>query len=602
MISFIVDEIDLHYYQAELLLLSISKNTNYLPRDIVVQCVNKIEPSFFNFLNDKGYQYNVISSFLDEKYCNKLQQLDFFIDKNVDGVILLDTDMFVVGDLSFIKGDKVIGKIVDAPNPPIDLLRGIYKEADLSSPSETTTDWELVENNTFDNNFNGGFYYVPKKHIKTVSDSWKEWGEWLYNKPELFNDKSKFIHVDQISFSLAIHSNKIEYQHLQANYNYPIHSSAKPSSFSENEDLKILHYHHKLDVFGCIESDSVTSKKVIKAINIANDIIVNNKEFTFLKKYKKSLISPFQKTEMVNTFEKRIKQMVEKSKINMILHAGTPKTGTTSLQFYLHNNKGLLLKEGYLYPEIDASFDVPKHQWLVACLLNNDFDLLFNKILDIHRNAVDKGANTIILSTEGIYNHWSDYSAEAKCILHVISLNFNLTLWVIFRDPKSFLESFYKQNLKNPQLKNVDCYGKDLSFSESLKDKWFLNKLDYLGFVMESKSVFGSENVKLFNYSKNIVNKLCDELNLNRDEFLEIKSENKGQSSIAVELLRVINRYNLSYEDKNKVLKKIDKADTILIKYATDSNIVSIQDKQIIAAKLFQSKVILKEDYNLEIN
>ena len=40
----------------------------------------------------------------------------------------------------------------------------------------------------------------------------------------------------------------------------------------------------------------------------------------------------------------------------LFLHIGTPKTATTSIQYFLHNNNELLLKLGYEFPDTQSDF------------------------------------------------------------------------------------------------------------------------------------------------------------------------------------------------------------------------------------------------------
>ncbi|MEA2019449.1 MAG: hypothetical protein U9N59_13505 [Campylobacterota bacterium] len=596
-ISFVVDRLPLHYYQAELLLYSIEKNTSYKKNDIIVQCLSRVDKEFFKFLEDHGYKYNIIEPYLDGKYCNKLQQLEYFKDKEIDGVILIDTDMFVIDDISDIKGDKIMAKIVDAPNPTLSTLKKIYTKASLELPKIVSSDWEMPNSDTLQNNFNGGFYYIPKKYINIISEDWKKWGEWLYNKKELFDNQKQFIHVDQISFSLAVYKNELQYSELSANYNFPIHSSVNIGSFKHDEEIKIIHYHREINNFGLVNSSKVTAQNVKDAVVKANIIILENNKLELFKYYKKSLTSNLDFSNKVNSFEVQLRELINQKKFNLILHAGTPKTGTTSLQ-HIFNNNYLLLKENkYLYPRVNLHSNPPKHQWIVSCLLNNNFDELLGYLTEIYQEAIDSDIKTIILSTEGIYNHWWDFSDEAKAVLQIISQFFDLKLWISFREPVSFLESFYRQNLKNPQIDLVNCYGKNLTFEEMFDDTWFCKHFDYLGFIYECEEVFGQQNIKIFKFSDKIIEDICSELKISI-ELNNVKKENIGQSSVAVDVLKTINKYNLDPQDKKKIVKQLSVLDEILYKYTKDDIIDNEMKNKIYLTSALDSN-ILKNDYNL---
>lgn len=599
LVSFVVDRLPLHYYQAELLLYSLEKNAGIAKDHIVVQCLNRVDNIFLDFLNKNGYKYHIIEPYLDGKYCNKLQQLEYFVDRDdIEGVVLMDADMFALNPLKDLQGDCVMAKVVDLSNPKIETLKTIYNEAKLIIPKEIETDCNIDNNATLDNNFNGGFYYIPQRYINIMAQEWKKWGVWLYDKPQLFDDPQKFIHVDQISFSLALAANRIKYKHLSTNYNFPIHFNGEFNYYNQENQIEILHYHREIDQFGLLNSDKVKASSIEKYIQIANDSIVQKGQSAFFRIYKQSLKPRLEFDSSVIEYEKKIQKLVTK-RLKLIIHAGTPKTGTTSLQFFMDKNNEKLKEKGYLYPKEYIGTFEPKHQWIVSCLKAKDYNTFFRYIERIYNKAIDDNIDTIFLSTEGVYNHWWDYDAQSKAILQVMAKYFNLRIWVVFRDSYSFLDSLYRQYLKNPQLAIVDCYGKDLSFGDMYRDKWFERHLDYLGFIYDCESIFGENNIKVFKYSNEILEMIIDELKLDINVESR-KRENIGQSSIAVELLRVINRYNLDGGDKQEVVKQLSNMDEILKKY--DNTVCEIDNdtKKTIQDKFNLQSFILREKYGLD--
>jgi len=441
-ISFVIDKIPLHYYQAELLLYSLEQNTSYKKKNIIVQCLKNVDEKFLAYLQNNDYKYNLIEPYLDKKYCNKLQQLKYFLNKDVDGVILIDSDMFILENLSDIYGEHIMAKIVDAPNPMLSTLKNIYTKASLEYPDIVKSDWDIPHNDTFINNFNGGFYYIPKSQINIVYYQWKKWAEWLYSKPDLFENKQQFIHVDQISFSLAIHSNNLEFKLLPSNYNFPIHSHAKTHSLDKSKNIKVLHFHREIDNFGYINNTKVTNIDILKSIENANQQLYKKTKIEFFKQFKKSQIQKLNITKKVILFEEKLKSLTKNKKIKLILHAGTPKTGTTSLQFFMDKERNLLEKYKINYPSLYSNTYAPKHQWLVSILMENNFEELYNYIAKIYNLSISKNLNTIFLSTEGIYNHWQDYSDEAKTILSVISKYFHFTIFYFIENLTLFYQVY----------------------------------------------------------------------------------------------------------------------------------------------------------------
>jgi len=600
-LSFLVDDLSLHYYQAELLLSSLSQFTSFKKNKIMVHCTTRVNDEFLFFLKENNYDYKIIEPYLDGKYCNKLQQLSsfaFLTEK--DAVFLVDADTFFLADPSLDFSSKIGGKVVDAPNPPLKVLTQIFNEAKLSFPKIVPTDWVMENAYTFETNFNGGFYYVPGKHVLEVDKHWKKWASWLYAKRlDLFETKAQQIHVDQVSFSMMLSDLNLDYQVVSSNNNVPIHRETKQRLFDNTKEVSMVHYHRSLNYFGLLSTKLSINPTVDRAIEKINSSIRQKKAFSFYREFNKSFIILPKKTEETQKFEEKFLKLwgANNDKLELILHAGTPKTATTTLQFFLDEESCNLLEQNILYPKKYSNTHAPKHQWLVTLLKNGDFKTLFSYLEEIILEAKNKDVRTIFLSTEGIFNHWWDFSNEAKEVLRIIAVYCNVKLYITFRSPKSFLESFYKQNLKNPQNSAAECYGKDLSFEEMLKDDWFVKHIDYLGFIQECEMLFGKNNIELFTYSSTtIIDDILEKLNVTI-KFKKEDKKNVGQSSIGVELLKVINRYNINSKDKRELVGLLQKMDPILNQYLSLS-IVEHGVEKIDELFSLEAKK-LKEDYNL---
>ncbi len=95
----------------------------------------------------------------------------------------------------------------------------------------------------------------------------------------------------------------------------------------------------------------------------------------------------------------------------LILHAGTPKTGTTSIQFALSENRDHLRSLGVFYPRIDAFFPVdPKllsaraHFAFATAVANftpRDRKRLARFVDALHKQSAD--VDRVILSAESMY-------------------------------------------------------------------------------------------------------------------------------------------------------------------------------------------------------
>jgi len=285
---------------------------------------------------------------------------------------------------------------------------------------------------------------------------------------------------------------------------------------------------------------------------------------------------------------KPLEQSIEQhnaQKLKLIIHAGTPKTGTTSLQTYLDKRQRKLRGKGILYPhnlEKIQNPTAPKHQWFEKNLVTTHLDYFLENFKNII-SQVKEDTHTIILSSEGIYNYWWDFADESKAILAELSKLFDVELWVWFREPVAFIESFYKQCIRNPQTVNNPCYGKNLSFAEMLEIDWFSQHLDYQGFVSECQTVFGEDTVFAFEYQGDVVQEVIHKLGLATRDDNPTPRQNKSLNSASVALLNTINHYDLKAKDKELLMPHLKQVNDILESYASDTLVDEASRERVLA-------------------
>lgn len=599
-ISFVVDHHPIFYYQAELLLFSLDYFSKFDKKAILVQCTNRVTEDFLAYLKNNNYQFRIIEPFLDGKYCNKVKLLEAFLEEeNCEGIFLVDTDMFALEPLVPYNSKVFCAKTVDAPNPPLPVLHSIFEAAGLNPGKIISTDWGSGE--TLNSNFNGGYYFVPRQYIRTVFEHWQKWAIWLFERPELFEIKERAIHTDQVAMSMALSEAQVDFLQVPSNYNYPTHSTSPMGYFDPNLPISFLHYHSSLDDFGLLEKKSSGADPMKEAIEKANVAIADHAPFNFFANYRKSRIKPVRMIEKSNYLHSKLSALKRKFNKNplFILHGGTSKTGTTSLQFFLDKNYGCLKELGILYPRVYMNTFDPKHQWLVRALMAGDVEMLVDNFKSIFFE-LSENTHTVILSTEGIYNHWNDFSQESKSFLSKIADVFEVQFWVWFREPVSFMNSLYRQNLKNPRIVKP-CYGQDMSFSEMLQDVWFKSHLDYLGFIYEIERIFKKENISITKYEGEITSQVVGRLNIGGLISLD-ENENTSMSDAAIELLRIINRYPLNEKEKEHCVHLLSKIDSVIGKYVQTKKEVDYQPVvSIIQQAMANQKSVLKLNYQLEL-
>ena len=290
-------------------------------------------------------------------------------------------------------------------------------------------------------------------------------------------------------------------------------------------------------------------------------------------------------TELLKPFALSSEQL-KGQKLKLIIHAGTPKTGTTSLQIYLGKNQRKLRGKGILYPhnlEKLHNPTAPKHQWLEKNLVTTHLEHFLENFKNII-SQVKKDTHTIILSSEGFYNCWWDFPEESKGILCELSKLFDTEIWVWFREPLLFIESYYKQCIRNPQIESNPCYGKDLSFAEMLDIEWFSQHLNYQGFVNECQTLFGKNNVSVFKYEGDVVQEVIQKLGLATPHDNPSPRHNKSLNSASIALLRTINHYDIKAKDKELLMPHLKKINEIFENYANEPLIDEESRKRVLKA------------------
>ena len=286
---------------------------------------------------------------------------------------------------------------------------------------------------------------------------------------------------------------------------------------------------------------------------------------------------------LLKPFEKSLEQR-KVQKLKLIIHVGTPKTGTTSIQNYLEKKQRKLRGMGVLYPHnLDKlhNTSAPKHQWFEKNLVTTHLEFFLENFMNII-SQVTNDTHTIILSSEGIYNYWWDFPDESKGILSELSKLFDIDVWAWFREPLEFIERYYKQCIRNPQVESNPCYGKDLSFSEMLNIKWFSQHLNYQGFVAECQSVFGKNNVSVFEYDGDVVQKVVHKLGLATPHDNPTPRLNRSLNSASIKVLRSINQYNLKAKDKELLMPHLKEINGIIDNYANDTLIDEESRKKVL--------------------
>lgn len=252
-------------FQGLLLIASLVHNAGVTPENIHAHVTDNVDRNLHHALAALGINVHVVEPFHPQSpHCNKISQLKTDAWRSYDTVVFCDCDIAVTRDFVKEIGEHdVSGKVVDYANPPLAIIEGVFRAAELgfgevtqetSFRSEAGRAVLQIPGNdeagehTHAANLNGGLYILRSALIPAIAESWSKWALWLIDTPDLMGSYS--VHVDQLSFSLAMAELDLTPNLLPVEHNFPTHIAVHPSAAAALSELSVLHYHRALDEVG----------------------------------------------------------------------------------------------------------------------------------------------------------------------------------------------------------------------------------------------------------------------------------------------------------------------------------------------------------------
>jgi hypothetical protein len=224
--------------------------------------------------------------------------------------------------------------------------------------------------------------------------------------------------------------------------------------------------------------------------------------------------------------------------MNLFLHIGTEKTGSTTIQNELYLNEDVLRQSGV---SLLKSLNYPNNTKLGAYLLfksgiedsyfedcrittqalkEKHFENFIEELSSELKLLKDSGVESVIISNEHLHSRIID-EALIKQLHDILSPYFeSIRVVCYFRDQAKIIPSFYSTYLKNGYPKKY----KDFVTQCFSKTHYF----DYYFFISKWANVFGKENLILKIYNRNELFK--------KDIFLDF--------------MNTIGKSNLDFQDK----------------------------------------------------
>ncbi|MGP8307240.1 hypothetical protein [Vibrio sp. YIC-376] len=179
----------------------------------------------------------------------------------------------------------------------------------------------------------------------------------------------------------------------------------------------------------------------------------------------------------------------------LILHIGTHKTGSTSIQNYLFHNQKELKQSGWrLFDEnrLEPSASIGScNSWIKFNGSKESFDA---KIDDLFFKKIANTTGNVIASSEEMF--WIFDEKEISRLKNKLNSIFDeVTIVVYFRRQDKFLLSHYQQGFRTYKSTAARFYGRTLSPLPKLDD--YMDKyLNYNDAFERWSKIFGKDNIK----------------------------------------------------------------------------------------------------------
>ena len=236
------------------------------------------------------------------------------------------------------------------------------------------------------------------------------------------------------------------------------------------------------------------------------------------------------------------------------LHIGTYKTGTSSIQSFLTQNRKNLLQKGYLYPT-SGTRKSSHGRFCQTILSRRPYSSFTNECIEDWKNLereIDLHRPThIVISHEAFSTFERDEVKLLESYLSRCLSGFKIEIIIYLRRQDDLLKSLYGTRIKGAQYWGslMDFYEeKKLSRNGYTHGEHHVRdfRFDYYELLKPWAETFGQDNIVVRNYEKakkDLLNDFLEAIDLSTDEdwqYLEVY-QNRASSGKTIKLLKLLN-------------------------------------------------------------
>ena len=248
----------------------------------------------------------------------------------------------------------------------------------------------------------------------------------------------------------------------------------------------------------------------------------------------------------------------------LFLHAGLPKTGSTSMQRWFLENRNAMRACGCDYPTIPALHNY-KQGYVVS-------ELRGRRDLPSIREALSiVDTPDALLSNEGISNHFHDFPDETLALFRDLTQDVQVVIIMFRRDPEAWLRSYHRQAVLNPRNNASELWGTHQS-SEDIRDHYRVRRLvDTSALATRLTEGFGADACHVLDFdADDAFDQMLRNIGLDALAHIPLPRINEAIPVWAIEMMRYIN----AETDENSVRR----AWKALLYHFLDSNHTVLRD------------------------
>jgi hypothetical protein len=228
---------------------------------------------------------------------------------------------------------------------------------------------------------------------------------------------------------------------------------------------------------------------------------------------------------------------------DIVLHVGLPKTGSSAFQSFLYGQRKELNRQGWAYPCDPQSPAGPKQQALVFSLLRGECPKLGSLYGDIAHYRT-------IFSNEALTNNLYDFSADVLRAFRNSLSDCNLRLFIVLRNKKDWLSSYYAQSVLNRPNPLLDIDATEMTLAQFAGHPLIKRLLNFGQLIEDVENAFGARDSVVVDSEEDWLSVFSREFEINFKEGSSLPRRNISAPRWSTELMRQVNSFHLPDEQR----------------------------------------------------